>query len=35
VATPGHTQVKYFIEFDDANKTQTIAVRGAVNDTNS
>jgi len=34
IATPGHTNVLYFIETDDVRRTHTIAVRGTVDDTN-
>lgn len=34
IATPGHNNVLYFIETDDARRTHTIAVRGTVDDTN-
>ena len=34
VATPGHTNVLYFIETDHARRSHTITVRGTVDDTN-
>ena len=34
VATPGHTHVQYFIVVDNAQKTQTIAVRGTIDKVN-
>ena len=34
IATPGHTDVQYFIEIDHARRTQIIAERGTVDGTN-
>ena len=34
ISTPGHTNVLYFIESDHARRTNTISVRGTVDDTN-
>ncbi len=34
VATPGHTNIQYFIVVDEARQTQTIAVRGTIDSVN-